>query len=292
MVGITIDCRLGNQLFQYAFIRALSLKLHTRYFVNEKIERFTAADYFDIGGYHPLLNGMNRLYFKLGYGNIFKTLQATQVEDDDAESPHALEDRKIYRGYFQSGRFFENIIPDLASHIRVKKAVAARFESQYGPFFRHNRVIAVHIRRGDYLDLNDWWMENLGSKDLSLPVSYYVNSLEQVKKWEQYKIIFVSDDIAFARSAFSHVPGALFAGTDMMDDFQILMNADVCIISNSSFAWWAASLNPKKNKQVFCPKYWLGFKIEKEYPPNIIPATWEQVTVPAGDHQTIDQAGF
>ncbi|MFC0514575.1 alpha-1,2-fucosyltransferase [Mucilaginibacter angelicae] len=279
MVGITIDCRLGNQLFQYAFIRALAVKLGTRYFVNENIEKFIAADYFDIGGYHPILNYVNKLYFKLSCGSLFKSLQSTPVGDYEPGSFRALKDREIYRGYFQSELFFENIIPGLASHIRVKKHIAARFGAEYASLFQNNRVVAVHIRRGDYLGLNDWWAENLGSNDLSLPAAYYLDSLEQVSGRERYKVIFVSDDIDFARSAFSHIPGALFAGADMMTDFQILMNADVCIISNSSFAWWAAYLNTKKDKQVFCPKYWLGFKIKKEYPEGIIPAQWKQVAV-------------
>jgi|SRR5690606_1802039 len=44
-----------------------------------------------------------------------------------------------------------------------------------------------------------------------------------------------------------------------------LQNAKALIISNSSFAWWAANLNPKK-PLVLVPNFWLGFKIKKEFP--------------------------
>jgi hypothetical protein len=225
------------------------------------------------------MNYLYKLYFKLRYGSLTRSLQSVPIENNEAGALSVLEDGRIYRGYFQSELFFKNILHDLASHIRIKKPLTERFNEQYGSLFQNNRVIAVHIRRGDYLELNDWWRENLGSNDLALPADYYLNSLEEVSNREMYKVIFVSDDITFAQETFSHIPGALFAGADMMTDFQILMNADVCIISNSSFAWWAAFLNPKENKQVFCPKYWLGFRIKKEYPENIIPGAWRQIAV-------------
>jgi len=89
----------------------------------------------------------------------------------------------------------------------------------------------------------------------------------------------VSDDIDFARTEFTHIPNSEFSQSDMITDFQIIMNADVSILSNSSFAWWAAYLNPKKNKIIYCPQYWLGFKVKKEYPENIIPTAWNQIKV-------------
>jgi hypothetical protein len=46
------------------------------------------------------------------------------------------------------------------------------------------------------------------------------------------------------------------------------MNADYCIISNSSFSYWGAYLN-KKALKVIAPKYWSGFKAAAEYPKRI-----------------------
>jgi hypothetical protein len=58
-----------------------------------------------------------------------------------------------------------------------------------------------------------------------------------------------------------------------------MINADKLIISNSSFAWWGTYLN-KKNAEVFAPRYWLGFKIRKEYPVGIFNSlNWNLVEV-------------
>jgi hypothetical protein len=92
---------------------------------------------------------------------------------------------------------------------------------------------------------------------MMLPVSYYEKSLEKI---EDYKIIFVGDNISFAKEHFSHIPNSTFEQNDAIVDFQIILNADIAIIANSSFAWWAAWLNPNPNKKIIAPKYWVGFK--------------------------------
>ena len=279
MVGIVIECRLGNQLFQYAFIRGLSKKINTPFFINDTFEKFTAADYFYLEGYNPLKNFINRVYFKLTSGSISKSLQSVAVDDYSDPIISQATNEIIYRGYFQSALFFDSIAGNISSHIRIKEKFQQQFSAKYKDTFAGNKIIAVHIRRGDYLNLNDWWQQNLGSNDLTLPANYYLQGIEQVTGHQNCRIIFVSDDMDFARATFGHIKNAEFASNDMIIDFQILMNADACIISNSSFSWWAAYLNNNKNKQIICPKYWLGFKIKKEYPAHIVPDNWIQVTI-------------
>jgi len=279
MVGITIQCRMGNQLFQYAFIKALSEKLDTSFFLNDKIEKIIASDYFHLEGYNPVLNPLKRIYFKLKRGNLF-THQNTVAIDAYSDTVLAgLSNQVIYGGYFQSELFFKNIADKISGYIRVKEKYKKEFNSLYKNTFSNNKVIAVHIRRGDYLNLGYWWTENMGSNNLTLPLDYYMNCLDQLKDKHNHKIIFVSDDIEFVRDNFGHIKNAEFASNSMIIDFQMIMNADVCILANSSFAWWAAYLNPKKSKLVFCPEYWLGFKIKREYPEHIIPESWKRVKV-------------
>jgi hypothetical protein len=55
------------------------------------------------------------------------------------------------------------------------------------------------------------------------------------------------------------------------------MNADVCILSNSSFSWWGAWLNTKPGKVIYGPQNWLGFGKNDEYPAGIstnLPVNW------------------
>jgi hypothetical protein len=61
-------------------------------------------------------------------------------------------------------------------------------------------------------------------------------------------------------------------------DFQHLLNAHECIISNSTFSWWGAWLNTRPDKKIYAPEYFLGWRIKKEYPQNIYPHDWVKVS--------------
>jgi len=280
MIGVVADCRLGNQLFQYAFIKGLSARLNTPFFINQQITRFIAADYFDFDGYRPKLNRIRQLSLKLSTGKVHHPLQCKDIDSYDSAVLRQLQDKTIYRGYFQSVNYFNNIKDQLPQFIRVKKKFSEEFERLYGNIFSQQKIIAVHIRRGDYLNLNDWWRDNLGSNNLTLPADYYRVCLQQIPNLQNYRIIFLSDDMDFVKKTFADIPNALFSTNSAVIDFQLLLNAQICIIANSSFAWWAAYLNTKPQKRVFCPQYWLGFKVGHEYPRGIIPSQWTQIPVP------------
>ena len=281
MIGVTVQCRLGNQLFQYAFAKAQAKKFNTSFFLNESLEKFTAAEYFYLKGFNRYNNLFNKIRFKFSKKNLTQKIQNVSFDsfEDPAIVMSKLGNDKSYGGYFQSARYFENIDHDIRNHIRVKDKYVAEFDSKYKELFASNKIIAIHFRRTDYLDLGPWWEENLGSGDLTLNQVYYEDCLKNIPDYQSYRIVIVGDDLTDTSLNTSGFKNAIFTANSPIIDFQIMMNADICIISNSSFAWWAAYLNSNPAKKIFCPNYWLGFKIKKEYPHSMIPNTWTKINI-------------
>jgi len=126
---------------------------------------------------------------------------------------------------------------------------------------------SVHIRRTDYLFSGS---ENqFGSKDISLPREYYLNCFRKCDL-NEYQVIFVGDDVEWARKEFADIQGALFEhNDDPIIDFQLQLNADVLVTSNGTFSWWAGYLNEKKRKRVFAPKGFIGYRFNCLFPKGI-----------------------
>lgn len=93
------------------------------------------------------------------------------------------------------------------------------------------------------------------------------------------QLVFISDEMEEVKKEFAYINDAYFSSHEPIVDMQLLIHADVCIIANSTFGWWGAFLNEKKNKTIYVPAYFLGFKVQKEFPVNIIPTDWVRVAV-------------
>ena len=78
---------------------------------------------------------------------------------------------------------------------------------------------------------------------------------------------------------FNNVKNAHYSENSVISDLQFIINADICILSCSTFSWWGAWLNEKKTKTIFVPKNFLGFKVNKEFPVKMIPESWNKIQV-------------
>jgi hypothetical protein len=258
MIGVEFKGRLGNQLFQYTFYHYLKLNYKGVTFITNPHHSYL-SEYFELGSFdHIKLSSKpySLLIWVIPRIFSFKVINISNLNVPKALKPMPW---SIYKGYFQSDWYLTQIRGSLT--YKLKELHVAAFNAKYGALFERNKIIAVHIRRTDYL--------NYGKRDISLPLEYFQHRLDCIKDVEQYKVLFVSDDIESIKGYFVHGNNYIFATNEQIIDFQVIMNADIAIISNSSFSWWAAYLSPKNNL-VYAPKNWLGFRIGKEHPKMIM----------------------
>lgn len=259
MIGVKFNGRLGNQIFQLVFFEYLKTnnKGKTFFFVNPQDAYLTK--YFDLGSYYNIRLGRKTYSILTRFLPGILNFKEIYIQSIQVPRPIEVEDNTTYKGFFQTDFYIKNIIGEFK--LSIKKKFVDRFESKYGNLFKTKKTIAVHIRRTDYL--------TYGKRDISLPIAYFRDRLNDIENIDDYHILFVSDDIGYAKSYFGEKTNHTFSSNDEITDFQIIKNADIAIISNSSFSWWAAYLS-EKNNTVYAPKNWLGFRIGKEHPKKIM----------------------
>jgi hypothetical protein len=285
MIAITLEGRLGNQLFQYAFIYAASRRLNTVFYLDKSIENFIPSKYFEVKDDFPALLD-NKVFAIQGYKNIFsfhgkrafyrflsfiifgKNKVTFDFETEVKEVLGRLRNNYQYKGYFYSEGYFKDFEEEIRSLYTIKTKYIAAFELAKKEAGISKKTAVIHIRRTDYVDLN-----------FSLPLTYYRKAIALIDG-PALEYIFISDDPSFIEKEFDYITNKYISNHIEIIDLQFLINADICILSNSSFSWWGAWLNNNKNKKIYAPKYWLGFNEGKEFPPGISDHTnfnWIQV---------------
>lgn len=287
MIAIRLQGRLGNQLFQYAFALTASKKLNTRFFIDQYIEHSIVDKYFKVRQtkYSEFISQLFRIkgfknffsfYLRRAYfKNLILLKKFSVVEYNyEASVPEVtLQNNTLYQGYFQSELFFNGTAGVIRDKFVLKDLYIGQFNSRYGNLYKNNRIVTVHIRRTDYLNLQHL---NLGGDDLSLPILYYKKAIAEYNEQDVH-FVFISDDIDFVNRNFEEIKNKTISTDSEILDFQHLLNADGCIISNSTFSWWGAWLNNKTEKVIYAPKYFMGWRIKKETPINIYPKEWVQI---------------
>jgi len=262
MIAIRFDGRLGNQLFQYIFLKYIQQR------EPQLMVFFSNPHHAYLEKYFELEENDNLLLASKAYSGLTRflpsllRLKTIFVHNWIIPKEFKIKNWSHYRGYFQSDYYYHQLKKKPA--FNIKKEFKSKFETEFGSLFNHYKTVVVHIRRTDYMNYGE-----RRKRDISLPMGYFKERLNAIKNLNQYKVIFVSDDLEHVKQVFPAQENFIFSNNDEITDFQIIQHADIAIISNSTFAWWASYLSPKNN-QVYAPKNWFGFKIGREHPRGIM----------------------
>jgi len=254
MIGVRVDGRLGNQMFQYAFAIALSEKLKTRFYISQFLWDNLLYQYFELPSNTKWINEIVERYF-------WKELKYIEDKDFDITNWQEVcnENNVVYQGYMQSLQYFESAKYLITKEFEIKQIWTNQFNKKYANLFTNNKIIVIHVRKSDYNELG-----------YTIPFEYYIRCLNLIPAIDSYTKIFISDDLSYCKNVFKHIKNAQFEENSEIIDMQLLINADICILANSSFSWWGAFLNNKPQKKVYYPKYWLGYNQKSWMPTNAI----------------------
>lgn len=289
MIVANIVGGLGNQMFQYALGRSLSLsfgaslRLDVRDFFQHTIHQgfelervfsapVTLADTEVLKSTLGWLSSRHALRLLGRPSARFLHCNRLIIE------PHFQYFSGIKRassscylkGYWQSERYF-------SSHIDVIRADFT-FRS---PLSNENKLVieaigavnavSLHVRRGDYLS-NHHALCVHGVCSLE----YYERAIKYITDRVANPVFFIfSDDLEWVKSSLKIEYPCHFIdhnqGSESYNDMRLMSRCSHHIIANSSFSWWGAWLNPSDSKIVIAPKQWFAKPIDTS---DLIPKGW------------------
>lgn len=286
MVYLEIRDRTGNQMFQYAFARYLTIKYNDELSINfNEILR----KYDEENGWRNSLADFNVCKHRINvknnkYSVVQKLLLAFMqkyLHHNDPltvyrkqkkfapilskfgifflmdgyfkfNDPYKFIRHKIVIGYFESPRYFSEIDDLIKKEFTPRYPLLARNTELYKTITSSDSV-CIAIRRGDFLSAEN--KDNV----FICKEQYYYKAVEIIKKQFPDAVLFVfSDDIEWVKETMKF-PGKVYyeSGKDPVWETLRLMSA--CkhfIMSNSTFSWWAQHLSTNENKIVIAPKRW------------------------------------
>jgi hypothetical protein len=223
--------RLGNQLFQYAFLRSQAKRLGVPFYCPAWIgDTIFALDDSSIKGesFTPSSH-----YLEDPGQHGFSEDAITIKDDTDVE------------GYFQTEKFFNR--EDVLRWFSFNEPLFEEVRQKYSAV-NFDSATALHVRLGDYL---------IPSLMFYIPTSsYFKRAVAELDPKGQ--ILVFSENPSLARKYLGELSKrCLFVeGNKDYEDFYIMTQCKDIVISSSSFSWWAAYLNRHNDKRVIMPASW------------------------------------
>jgi hypothetical protein len=284
---VVISGGLGNQLFQYAFARALSIKfgipilIDLSFFEGENFRKYRLKDLGVIEELAPLYMRSSTICWRLLSKFRLDTFFLRRIYKCDllkqkplefefiGDKIGVIENSILINGYWQNEDYFKNEISfpfDLSS---------LKFTYMFNPAFNY---VSIHIRRGDYVSNSTF------SRVYSIiEIDYYIRAINILlsSSSKKLKLIVFSDGLETEFVVkLKELPVEFEYSKDILDDelfdFWLMSKCDHNIVANSTFSWWAAYLNQTKDKQVICPKnYFVNPDLNSKF--NMFPSNWIKI---------------
>lgn len=282
---VALSGGLGNQMFQYAFIKNLQeqgKQVFIDLSLNAGIKKYSILDVFPSIRLHVCTEVQKMNFIQENAQNLgqkqkkfllYKEENINETKEKIADLTILDSTGGVFQGLFQTYQFAERVRDLLLTDFTFQVNQEEGFRKFYDMREKGN-LVSIHIRRGDYLLGNNNWIYG----DICTE-KYYKRAMEYIKQnVTECVFVFFSDDVKWVRENY-RVEDAVYIERDMFDQYQdwydmyLMSMCKHHIIANSTFSWWGAWLNQNENKIVIAPEKWVNSCDYKD----IYPEEWIQM---------------
>ncbi len=279
MLIVSFEGGLGNQMFQYAFFKALQFHypdiyvladlsyidsgvhngfelsrvfgIHMDLCQLEDVAKYSERCPKGITGYRLL----NCLY-SLRRCIIGQKTSYIRQENAVIYYPEVFQLNPLYSYYFKGVWANENYFSDIKTSLLkdfLFTGELSEINKELADMIKNTDSVSIHLRAGDYIQY---------SYDIC-DGQYYKKAIEYIKTKIKDPTFFVfSDDIILAKNILNFDISMCFIDNNVEEnsfrDMQLMSLCKHNIIANSTFSFWGAYLNGNENKIVIAPQKLAG----------------------------------
>lgn len=277
--GLGNEGRLGNQMFQYAFMKGISSKCNLEFMIPDpqanRYDNYGLFDCFELSG------------CKTGEINY----PTTECRDTlfNKELFNSCKDNVNYSGTYQTEKYFENVDSDLRKDLTFKKGYLEPCQEFIDSLGGRDNCIFLHVRRGSPNITGrrgeKWSYQMLQDCHPLMKKEYYLKALKQFS--DDKNVIVVSDLIGWCKKQDWLQDDRFYfsdSSYEVFDDGASIPYVDLClmslcgggIIANSSLSWWGAWLQ-NNTGNIVAPEPWYGTAYSHLDTKDLIPDRWIKI---------------
>ena len=279
--GLGNEGRLGNQMFQYAFLRGVAANINSDWIIpSEDAQRYDNYGLYDC---FVLKNCQQK---NRGESNFNDYVYREMHFNESAFNWNQGDVN--FSGNFQSERYFENIIEQIREDFTFNDDYLKPCQEYINSIGGRDENIFLHVRRGSP-NLTGrrgekWSYQMIQEYHPLCKKDYYIKALEH---FPDKKVIVVSDTIDWCKEQdWLQDDRFLFSDSsyETFGDGASVPYIDLClmslcggaIIANSSLSWWGAWLQNDTGK-VIVPDPWFGSAYAHYDMKDMIPDRWIKI---------------
>ena len=266
LVVIQLSGGMGNQMFQYAlYLQLKALGRNVK--IDDKTEyegrdnaRPIRLDVFDAKYVIPTKEEMTALTdsYLDAVSRIRRKLTGRKTAEYKEQSPvfepQVLQKERAYLvGCWQSEKYFHEVKEEVRKAFTFQKIELSEKMQKYKEDMENSNSVCVHIRRGDYLDVDEVY-GGICTEE------YYAKAMKKMEEEISNCQFFIfTNDVPWVKE---HMQGENITVVEGNDedagyiDMYLMTQCKHYIMANSSFSWWGCYLSASKEKKVIAPKIW------------------------------------
>ncbi|MFC0513365.1 alpha-1,2-fucosyltransferase [Mucilaginibacter angelicae] len=279
MIILNLMGGVGNQMFQYAFGKALSIKynlplaLDITIYSSGNSNRSFDLEIFEIKEYRlasipdTIRSSTNKNICAVTERKFEYDSELMQEIDKFlvSEANPVL----IFTGYWQSCQYFKAVSEQIKTEFNLRNNLSGKW-LELSKKIAATDAVMINVRRGDYLQKLDY--HGVVSEDYLRSAIQYVLSVTPSAMFYVF-----SDDMPWCRETLTGYQQLCFVDEAYYDlkyqsYFKLMTACKHFIIANSTFAWWSAWLGAVEGALVIYPEKWFAAPVINAR--DLFPAEW------------------